>query len=143
MRYGSLTEAYVSLGKYAGNTRLPFWRRTVRARGSDGSVIRVDGFDSVGILKLGKDEGNVPYAEIDARPIKHMTDSALEIALARALGNHFEYNKKDGFFKKRATDEIVASTTWPSESKTAYRFLLFDQSGALVVNRLVEGISSA
>lgn len=143
MIFGSLLGAYVSVAKYAANRRLSWWRTKAPARYYDGSGIKVDGFDSVGIFKLGKGGGNVPYAELEARPIKLMTDSAMETALANVLGDYFEYDRKDGFFRRISNDDEVARTTWSSDDRTRYRFLLFDQSGAYLVQKLMEEISKA
>ncbi len=122
---------------------MPFYRRKAPARCHDGPRIKVEGFDSVGIFKIRNEGRNVPYAELDATPIRRMTDPVLETAFANVLGDHFEYRKKDGFFRRKSNQAVVASTTWSSDDKTRYRFLLFDQSGALLVQRLMEEIQKA
>ena len=140
-RYGALYGAYLTMATYAANTRLPWWRHTAAARCHDSSRIMVDGFDNVGIIRLGNTYDNFPFADIDATPVKRMSDSACEVALQNVLGDHFCYDKSYGLFTRKKNGAQIAQTTWATDDRRSYRLLLFDQSGAFVVQKLMEELT--
>jgi len=81
----------------------------------------------------------VPYAELSRDAVKKVPDDSIP----EILGDGFTYSKQDGCFRKKGWfGKKVAITTWSSEAKNAYRFLLVDESGAEIIDKLRAAVPS-